>query len=65
MEFKVNDTIRLLVELKEEGLSMGSIGAIVFEYEEPIEAYEVEFCNEDGETIAQTVLKPEQNAAAL
>ncbi len=44
---------------------MGSIGAIVFEYEEPIEAYEVEFCNEDGETIAQTVLKPEQNAAAL
>lgn len=43
------DVVELLVDLPEHGLVMGAQGAIVVVYEN---AYEVEFTNEEGETIA-------------
>ena len=62
MTFKINDTVRLLVDLPGDAISKGIIGVVVMEYSEPDEAYEVEFCNERGETIAQAALRPNQIA---
>lgn len=51
------DGIELLVDLPEENLQVGTQGAIVEDFGE---AYEVEFANSDGETLALCTLKPEQ-----
>jgi hypothetical protein len=63
MKFKVNDTVQLLVDIQQDGLEKNRIGVIVFAHEKPIEAYEVEFCDEHGATVMQILLKPEQIAA--
>ncbi|MEW9898393.1 DUF4926 domain-containing protein [Chitinivorax sp. PXF-14] len=47
-------------EIPSESLAKGAIGVIVEEFSEPEEAYEVEFCDEDGVTIAQIALRPNQ-----
>lgn len=62
MGLRVNDTVQLLVDLPEDSLQKGAIGVIVMAYDEPIEAYEVEFCDELGMTTAQVVLYPAQIA---
>lgn len=62
MYFKANDTVRLLSDLPQEALAKGAVGVVVAEFNEPQEAYEVEFCNEHGETIAQVALLPNQLA---
>jgi hypothetical protein len=62
MSFKINDTVRLLVDFPEDALSKGTIGVVVMEYTKPEEAYEVEFCNDKGETIAQIAVRPTQIA---
>jgi len=54
---KLFDTVRLLNTLPEEGLLAGAIGVIVEEFTSPNEAYEVEFCDKNGVTIAQLALK--------
>ena len=64
MIFKINDPVRLLIDLPEEALSKGAVGVVVMKHAEPEEAYEVEFCNEKGETIAQAALRPSQIALA-
>jgi hypothetical protein len=60
MHFKANDTVKLLRDLPQEALAKGAVGVIVAEFNDPEEAYEVEFCNERGETIAQVALLPNQ-----
>jgi hypothetical protein len=60
MKFKTNDTVKLINDLPYEALSKDSIGVVVAEFTDPVEAYEVEFCNEDGETIAQVTLFADQ-----
>jgi hypothetical protein len=60
MKFKANDTVKLINYLPYEALSKGSIGVVVAGFTEPVEAYEVEFSNEDGETIAQVTLFSDQ-----
>ena len=49
-----------MVDLPDEGLSAGAVGAVVHVFEKPSLAYEVEFADEDGRTIAQLPLTPGQ-----
>jgi hypothetical protein len=52
------DVVELLVELPEYHLRVGARGAIVHCH--PDNTYEVEFTNEDGETLALCPLSPQQ-----
>jgi hypothetical protein len=52
------DVVELLVALPDVQLQAGGQGTIVEEYED--RAYEVEFSNSQGETLALLALKPEQ-----
>ncbi len=52
------DVIELLVDLPEATLQAGDQGTIVEIYSD--RAYEVEFANAEGETLALQVLEPEQ-----
>ncbi|WP_250036130.1 DUF4926 domain-containing protein [Paractinoplanes maris] len=54
------DTVRLLVDLPAEGVQAGAIGAVVHVFEQPDLAYEVEFTDENGRTVAQVPLTPGQ-----
>ena len=60
MKAKINDTIRLIEALPSEALPKGALGVVVAEFSEPNEAYEVEFIDESGVTVAQLALKPSQ-----
>jgi hypothetical protein len=42
------------------GLKAHAVGFVVAVFYNPNEAYEIEFCNDDGETIAELALLPEQ-----
>jgi hypothetical protein len=63
LKFQINDAVRLLVDLPDEGLARGTVGVVVADFSDPQEAYEVEFVNEEGETVAQMALLPSQLAA--
>ena len=54
------DTVRLLVDLPDEGLTAGTIGAVVHVFDRPRRAYEVEFTDANGRTIAQIPLEADQ-----
>lgn len=56
------DVVILAEDLPEEGLAKGMIGTIVVVFENPTLAYLVEFCDEEGRTIALPDLLPEQVA---
>ena len=58
--FKVGDAVVLAESLPEEGLSAGQVGAVVLEFTEPTLAYETEFTDGQGRTLAQVALLPEQ-----
>ena len=53
-------TVELLEDISEYALKKGDKGAILLEFFSPEEAYEVEFVNDSGETVAQVVLRPSQ-----
>jgi hypothetical protein len=52
------DVVELLVDLPDVQLQAGDQGTIVEEYDD--RAYEVEFSNSQGETLALLALEPEQ-----
>jgi len=54
------DVVELAIELPEEGLAEGRIGTIVHVFEKPNLAYEVEFTDDGGRTVAQLPLTPDQ-----
>jgi hypothetical protein len=56
VRFYVNDAVVLRRGLPDEDLVAGAIGAVVLVFDEPEPAYEVEFCDDVGRTIAQVVL---------
>ena len=56
---EVNDCVLLKVDILEKNLSKGMQGVIVAIFEQPEIAYEVEFCDENGETVTEIALKPE------
>ena len=55
-----NGVVELAVDMPEEGLVAGSIGTIVHVFQVPNLAYEVEFADQNGKTIAQVPLRPDQ-----
>jgi hypothetical protein len=57
-EAELLDVVELLVDLPEHKLRVGDRGAVVACY--PDHTYEIEFTNEDGETLATCPLPPSQ-----
>ncbi|MEQ9866150.1 DUF4926 domain-containing protein [Pectobacterium aroidearum] len=53
------DVIYLKNDLPDKGLKKGMLGTIVHIYNEPFPAYEIEFCDDNGETLACITLKPD------
>lgn len=60
MTLSLFDVVTLLQDLPEEGLYAGMLGTVVDLHTTPIVAYEVEFCDDLGRTIAQLALHSEQ-----
>jgi hypothetical protein len=58
MDPNVGDMIELLTGIQEKNLSVGAQGAVVHCHS-PL-AYEVEFTNDEGETVALVTLLPDQ-----
>lgn len=59
MKFKLYDCVFAVRDLPEYGISAGTLGAILEVFDTPHIAYEVEFCNSQGETVAVVTLKPD------
>ena len=56
-KIKLLDTVALLHDLPERRLKAGEVGTVV----EILDgAFEVEFCNDEGETYAEFALRPDQ-----
>ncbi|AJJ01402.1 hypothetical protein BZ17_3143 [Yersinia pseudotuberculosis IP 32953] len=60
MAYSLFDIVTLAHDIPDEGLCAGMQGAVVDVYSKPVTAYEVEFCDDEGRTIAQLALLPEQ-----
>ena len=60
MAFEEHDVVRLVRPLPEHGLPAGGTGAVVHVYDNPSEAYEVEFVEPDGNTIALVTVVPDE-----
>lgn len=60
MKLGLFDVVRLEVDLPEEGLKKGDTGTVVFDFESPRNAYEVEFCDSEGRTLVTLALLPSQ-----
>ncbi len=58
MKLKEYDVVRLIRPLPEHQLSSGATGAVVMVYASPV-AYEVEFTDGQGRTIAIVTLREE------
>jgi hypothetical protein len=58
--FEEHDVVRLVPPLPEHGLPAGATGAVVHVYDDPSEAYEVEFIEPDGNTIALVTVRPDE-----
>lgn len=54
------DVVVLAEDLPDEGLTKGMTGTIVMIFSAPTLGYLVEFCDEEGRTIAMPALLPEQ-----
>jgi hypothetical protein len=54
------DIVELVADMPEEGLSAGAVGTVVHIFDKPNLAYEVEFTDDGGKTIAQVPLTPDQ-----
>ena len=63
-EYKVGyslfDVVVLIEDIPEEGLRAGMKGAIIEIYGQPVEGYEIEFCDEQGRTVSQLALSSNQ-----
>lgn len=60
MKYSLFDVVALTENISEYNLKSGSVGAIVDIYTEPEDAYEVEFCDDDGQTICMLPLYDHQ-----
>jgi hypothetical protein len=54
------DVVLINQDIPADGLKMGMVGTVVDVYTQPTIAYEVEFCDAMGRTIAQTALSSDQ-----
>jgi len=67
MKAKLYDVVKTKVKLSQDrliegdnDLDIGSKGTVIEVFENPTEGYDVEFVNEDGNTIGICNLKPEE-----
>jgi len=58
--YSIFDVVVLTEDIPEEGLRAGMKGAIIEVYSQPVERYEIEFCDEQGRTVAQLALCSDQ-----
>lgn len=58
------DVVELRRAMPQHGLVRGQAGVVVHVFEQPNRAYEVEFCNEEGETLALLTLQADDIAEA-
>jgi hypothetical protein len=56
MSFQELDVVRLTTDLPQDGLATGAIGTVVHIFRTPSTAYEVEFVDDLGKTVAMTTL---------
>ena len=59
MKPKLFDVVRTLRPLCDGALEIGSTGAVILVFEEPSEAYEVEFVDDEGRATAILTLQRE------
>ncbi|UDM53961.1 DUF4926 domain-containing protein [Cupriavidus sp. MP-37] len=57
---KLLDVVVALSDMPDEGIRTGMKGTVIDIHEEPCLAYEIEFCDESGRTIAVVALLPDQ-----
>jgi len=60
MKFKMHDVVRLTTAIPDCAVGVGAVGTVVMVHTIPHEAYEVEFCDEEGRTLELKALLPEQ-----
>jgi len=58
MNLKLLDRVRLKKDIPKRNLRKGMLGTVVLIYEKPDEAFEVEFSDDQGGTVAQLALAP-------
>ena len=58
--YSLFDVVVLIEDIPEEGLRAGMKGAIIKIYSQPVEGYEIEFCDEQGRTVSQLALSSNQ-----
>ena len=58
-KYKLFDVVEIVHDMSSEGINAGAIGTIVMLHDKPELAYEVEFTDKLGCTIAQIALKAE------
>lgn len=61
MKFKLLDVVRATVDVPQLGVCAGSVGTVVEVFDD---AYEVEFCDGDGATLAMGPMSEAQIAPA-
>ncbi|MBY8870476.1 DUF4926 domain-containing protein [Micromonospora sp. PLK6-60] len=54
------DVVELTEDLPDEELQVGAVGTIVHVFQRPRLAYEVEFTDDGGRTVASVALTPEK-----
>ncbi|MEW9698469.1 DUF4926 domain-containing protein [Paenibacillus sp. SI8] len=59
MKFSELEVVRVLKDFEKEGIRKGDFGTIVHIFTQPTEAYEVEFCDKEGRTVAEFTVLPE------
>ena len=60
MQYSILEVVQLQQDFPNLSLCRGSIGTVIDTYMDPHEAYEVEFCDDRGATVALLTLRPEQ-----
>ncbi|PLR44596.1 DUF4926 domain-containing protein [Chimaeribacter arupi] len=63
MKFNNFDTVILCSDIPDTSLVKGMVGVVIDTYTSPFLAYEVEFCNKQGETLVSLALP--ENALQL
>jgi hypothetical protein len=60
MDVRELDVVALAADLPSDGLSAGDTGTVVHVFHKPYTAYEVEFTDSEGGTIAMVTLTADQ-----
>ena len=59
MKFQELDVVRTTKSFPQAGIASGQVGTVVSVFSAPREAYQIEFCDEAGETLAMFPIEPQ------